>query len=281
MIIRSAFTCDTCGKLHVVRIGMGQEEHQSHRFPCRACGEDIGVGLNVDYVNVTARAVPEHNCTLAQEEQGAEIVNLDANFLIPAEERGLDRVFPRIQQMHALVKRAIEAGAKPSEVDLAEPKLNQRPHRRPDYNAEWIELRRAWTLHRRDQAALSRGVIKKVSTQLYPDEPLDGLPDWLFRLCLHLSSPHYYHVLEQIIERIRPVFGTPAFGRFIDYYSRAMAPVRGRKYLSIMTEYFSAYSEFAQVHLLVVNAVHLIASGLVGEPTAPVIGIAGATNMNS
>jgi hypothetical protein len=26
---------------------------------------------------------------------------------------------------------------------------------------------------------------------------------------------------------------------------------------------------------------HLIASGLVGEPTAPVIGIAGATNMNS
>jgi hypothetical protein len=26
---------------------------------------------------------------------------------------------------------------------------------------------------------------------------------------------------------------------------------------------------------------HLIASGLMGEPTAPVIGIAGATNMNS
>jgi hypothetical protein len=26
---------------------------------------------------------------------------------------------------------------------------------------------------------------------------------------------------------------------------------------------------------------YLIASGLVGEPTAPVIGIAGATNMNS
>ena len=26
---------------------------------------------------------------------------------------------------------------------------------------------------------------------------------------------------------------------------------------------------------------HLIASGLVGEPTAPVIGMAGATNMNS
>src|SRR6516165_1720611 len=31
----------------------------------------------------------------------------------------------------------------------------------------------------------------------------------------------------------------------------------------------------------VAAADHLIASGLVGEPTAPVIGIAGATNMNS
>jgi hypothetical protein len=29
------------------------------------------------------------------------------------------------------------------------------------------------------------------------------------------------------------------------------------------------------------SADHLIASGLVGDPTAPVIGIAGATNMNS
>ena len=34
---------------------------------------------------------------------------------------------------------------------------------------------------------------------------------------------------------------------------------------------------FARAHL----PVHLIAKGLVGEPTAPVIGIAGATNMNS
>src|SRR5207253_2367563 len=32
---------------------------------------------------------------------------------------------------------------------------------------------------------------------------------------------------------------------------------------------------------IVPSSLHLIASGLVGEPTAPVIGMAGATNMNS
>src|SRR5580698_4007732 len=93
MIVRSAITCNTCGKLHVVRIGMGQEEHQSHRFPCRGCGEDIGVGLQVDYANVNAWPVAELNCALAQEDVGADIVNLDANFVIPISDQGQDMAF--------------------------------------------------------------------------------------------------------------------------------------------------------------------------------------------
>jgi hypothetical protein len=41
---------------------------------------------------------------------------------------------------------------------------------------------------------------------------------------------------------------------------------------------FAALNPGYQGHL---RAPYLIASGLTGEPTAPVIGIAGATNMNS
>jgi hypothetical protein len=40
-------------------------------------------------------------------------------------------------------------------------------------------------------------------------------------------------------------------------------------------------TRFRQTPNSVWVADHLIASGLVGDPTAPVIGIAGATNMNS
>lgn len=253
MIIRAAITCETCGKLHVVRIGMGQEEHQSHRFPCRGCGEDIGVGLQVDYANVNAWPLAELNCALAKEEAGAEIVNLDANFLIPVADAGRDMAFPRLEQLHVLAKRAVAAGVEPRRIDLDDPKLHQRPFRRPDYNAEWAELRRAWTLHRRGQGALSRGVIKKATAALYPNDPLQGLSDWLFRLCFQMTSPRYHPVLQQLVERLRPLFGTPAFERFTAYYSRHMAPVRGRKYLSVMTDYFRAYSEFAQVHLVVTN----------------------------
>jgi len=214
MIIRSAVTCNTCGKLHVVRIGMGQEEHQSHHFPCRCCGEDIAVGLVVDYVNITAEPVPELNCSLAQEQPGAEIVNLDANFVIPASAQGQDMTFARLAQLQAITKRAIAAGADFTPVDLDDPKLDQRPFRRRDFKAEWLELRRAWTLHRRRQDALSRGVVKKSSTKLYSDHPLTGLPDWLWRLCLHLTAPAYHPPLKAMMERVKVIYGMPAFEAF-------------------------------------------------------------------
>ena len=253
MIIRSAVTCDTCGRLHVVRIGMGQEEHQSHHFPCRGCGEDIGVGLQVDYANVSAWPLAEMNCTLAEETVGAEIVNLDANFLIPVADQGRDMTFSRLNQMHALAEKAVAGGMKPTKLDMDDPQLNHRPLRRPDYNAEWLELRRAWTLHRRGQEVLSRGVIKKATAKLYPENPLAGLPDWLFRLSLFLAASHHYPMLKAMIERVRPVFATPAFKAFTDHYGHEMADAHARKYLSIMTEYFSGYAEFAQVQLLVTN----------------------------
>jgi hypothetical protein len=265
MIVRSAIICNTCGKPHVIRIGMGQEEHQSHRFPCRGCGEDIGVGLQVDYANVGAWPLAELNCTLAEEKAGAEIVNLDPNFVIPVADQGRDMTFSRLNQMRALVKKAIDRG-----VDLNDPKLHERPLRRPDYNAEWLELRRAWTLHRRGQDALSRGVIKKATAKLYPEDPLEGLPDWLFRLSLFLAAPHYYPLLKAMIERVKPVFATPGFKAFTSHYSHEMAGERGRKYLSIMTEYFGAYAEFSQVQLLVTNGLpvppgHRVTSGDFGS----------------
>ena len=40
MIVRYSFKCLTCDQPHTVRIGVGNEDYQSHRFPCQGCGED-------------------------------------------------------------------------------------------------------------------------------------------------------------------------------------------------------------------------------------------------
>ena len=57
MIIRTYFRCSTCQNPHVVRIGVGLEEYQSHKFPCRNCGEDMIVALRVD--QECSQAIPE------------------------------------------------------------------------------------------------------------------------------------------------------------------------------------------------------------------------------
>jgi hypothetical protein len=126
MIVRSAVSCDTCKLIHVVRMGMGQENHQSHRFPCRGCGEEIGVDLKVDYANVSYEVIADSNCTLAQEAINSPIVNLDPNFLVPAEFQGKDRVFPRLHQGRALANAAIAAGAEPKAIRIGDPDLEHR-----------------------------------------------------------------------------------------------------------------------------------------------------------
>src|SRR5262245_20334808 len=99
MIIRSSFKCTTCGQIHTVRIGMGQEEHQTHRFPCMGCGEQMAIGMHVDYVRLGWRTEAIENAEQTAEEPGAPIVNVDANFLVPEHERHRDVWFPRLSQM--------------------------------------------------------------------------------------------------------------------------------------------------------------------------------------
>ena len=255
MIVRSAITCDTCGRLHVVRIGMGQETHQSHRFACRGCGEEIGIGLEVDYVNIAHRTVIESNCSFAEEKPGADIVNLDASFVIPADQQGQDFAFPRLQQMQSMLEKAESDGVKFSSIHVDDPKILQRPFRRPDYSQEWSELRRAWTLHRRDQKSLSRGIVRKASQNLYAGDPLSGLPDWIWRFCLHLTARNFHPRLHALMKKLDAIFESPNFPELIEYYRRNMVPQRGRRYIAIMTEYFRAYSEYAQVQFMLSGGV--------------------------
>src|SRR5207248_6306209 len=88
MIIREYLKCETCSHPHIVRVGMGQEEYHSHTFPCRHCGEQIKIALNTDYKNISAWITFEENAAQIPPHAGGDIVNLDANFVIPESEQG-------------------------------------------------------------------------------------------------------------------------------------------------------------------------------------------------
>lgn len=47
MVIREYAQCEECEQVHVLRIGIGAEPDQAHRFACVHCGEDMNFELKI------------------------------------------------------------------------------------------------------------------------------------------------------------------------------------------------------------------------------------------
>ncbi len=261
MMVRSAFACDTCGQAHTIRVGVGTEKHHPFRFPCKGCGEEIGVGLRTAAPSAWVEA--ETNCTACEEQPGAPVVMLDAAFPIPAEMQGQDRVFPRLHQMAAMVRQA-EAEGRLEEL-IVRPDQRSVGGDAPTITDEWRDLRRAWTLNRRGQAPLSRGVIKKVSAALYPDSPAGSLEDWFWLFAQKVGRHENMRRLDALVERANEAAKQPGWQGLLTHYNNQMAAERGRKYLAVLTQFFEGYGEFAQVHARVVGGVPIEAHEHVGS----------------
>src|SRR6266567_8451852 len=148
--------------------------------------------MDLDHENLSWRVVCVQNCEPIDEVAGAPVVYVDANFVIPPEQQGEDRIFPRFAYMDAM--RAAAKLAKPS--PLADPvpltNRNHRPYRPPDYAAEWTRLRKAWSLARNGQTKLSEKQIAEVSAEFYPpDHALENLENWIWRFASLLCTPGY------------------------------------------------------------------------------------------
>lgn len=227
---------------------MGHESQQSFRFPCKGCGEDIGVGLSADYVKFGCAIGPELNCTTIEEDQNGSIILLDGAFPIPDELQGQDRVFPRMEQMAYLLNKLEAEGRLPEPVsgDLG----TGRSH--VTHLEEWRDLRRAWTLHRRKQAPLSRGIIKTASAKIYAYAPLDSLEDWMFRFAQMIGGHLNSDRLDALADRVNAAAKQPGWKPFLKHYHEVLASKRGLNFLTILSQYFDAYSEFAQLQTRVV-----------------------------
>jgi hypothetical protein len=71
MIVRYALKCETCEQPHTVRIGMGLDSSQTHKFPCCGCSEEIV--LRMDVAKHDWRIVCEENCEPILEVAGAPV----------------------------------------------------------------------------------------------------------------------------------------------------------------------------------------------------------------
>lgn len=233
---------------------MGQEPRQNHRFPCVECGEDMVVALNVDFVNISYDVEAVENAELVKAVDDAPVVNVEANFIIPKDQRNVDNVFPRMDEFRKMMDVAERNGSLRPIGHLTDIQLRSRPNRQPDFQTEWKLLRKAWSLHRRGREHLVKDKIAAASEEFYASDPLKSLPDWLWRFLLFFSQPHFELTFQSAMKRVGPLIGTPAFDAFETYY-KSIAAKRGDRYFELFENFFEAYDDLAQVHFYVVRGI--------------------------
>lgn len=247
MILRSAVACETCSQPHTTRIGLGQETSQTHRFSCRGCGEEIVVQLNADPSTGAAWLVPIENAIQIEEVREAPVVNMDANFLISSSEQGKDFSFARLEQVMRMTDAAKARGSLSVTLNEMKKRGFSRPYRSPDYADEWKLLKRAWTLHHNNKAALSAKKIEEGSAKFHSQDPLMSLQDWVWRIGLYMTQPAYEPKFAALIAATERLIDTPLLKNFLSAYPTQVLPYRGKKYFDIFDGFFASYSEFAQV----------------------------------
>lgn len=255
MIYGEFVSCDECGTVHRVRIGIGTEPVQAHRFACAVCKQEMGVvvefGEGVSF---------GPNATVSEPVDDAPTINLHASFVFPKGARDDPRAFASIEFSRQLLVAAKERGGYNLEAQLAQLRKNQRPKPRP--TEEWEQLRWTWSLTHAGQADLAEKRFQKFLKLCAYDPPPEDLPDWLFQFAAKLSGPHFETVFEALFEQLRIAKDKPDFPRFLEYYGTKMSAPNGRRYFELCVAYFKAFPEFSQVH-------HLVTAGLeIGDDNA-------------
>lgn len=213
--------------------------------------------MHVDYVTTDWRTEAVENAEQAIEEPGAPIVNLDANFVVPEEERHKDLAFPRLSQMMRMARIAERAGSLVREAAIPQGRINERPFRRPDIADEWKLLKKAWSLHRRGNTKLSQKQIVAASAVYYASDPLSDLLDWMWRFTLFLGQPSYEPVFREVFDVVKAVMDREHFIEFREIYGSTLVEERAERYFELMRDYFSGFEEFGQVHFLVAKGLEI------------------------
>ncbi|GLI97145.1 hypothetical protein Sbs19_09630 [Sphingobium sp. BS19] len=220
----------------------------------------MAVTLHVDYESISTWVEEVENAEAIKEDRDCKVLNIHANFVIPQEQRHEDLAFPHLPLMVAMAERGVKAG---SVISAEDTKLrsNERPYRRPDFDAEWKLLKKAWSLHRRGKQKLSDRLIEGASAEFYANDPLKDIPDWIWRFALFSTGIDYEPRFRAAMDVIKKPLHE---GKLNDIITdlQSSASERGEQYHSIIREYFSSWSEFSQVHFSVgsgIDTTHLSA----------------------
>lgn len=246
MVIREYASCDECGTVHTLRIGIGAEPIQKHLFGCNNCGLEMGITLAMGEGWVFGpNAIKSAPC------DKAPIVNLHPNFVFNKSDINSEKAFPSLEQGAKMIMAALAARR------LAGLSEDFEPQYLPKITEEWDALRKVWSLTRNDKLELAEERMGKFfATKSHPSPP-DSLVDWLFQFAGRLVQPAFETHFEALIEQLEKAEKNDDFERFKVYYSENMTISHGLRYLELLRSYLSVFSELSQVHLAVSSGIEI------------------------
>lgn len=247
MIVRELVKCGTCGQPHTVRISMGHNEHQRHKFPCGQCNESVEVGLDIDFQNRGWRVVLGENAQPSDVD--GVVINLDPNFGIHADHRNDSRHFSRLEQSAKMIRHQQAKYKELYGIDLfAEDKTSLAP--RIYHRNEWKLLKKAWSLKRNGKEALAEAKFQEGIEIAYQySEPPDNLDDWLWQFAFKIggiSGEEKFRLTMRAVEAAKKKGSN--FQEFVKYFKTDLYPAHADIFYDIINQYFDNYDDFTPVY---------------------------------
>jgi hypothetical protein len=149
--------------------------------------------------------------------------------------------------MQEMLKAAEKRGPVPT-MTMEQLQSGKRPFRRPDYQDEWKQLKKAISLQRNGKTKLANRKIAEATKEYYPDEPIASVQDWLWRLTMLLCQPKYEAPFKAIMDEISSIVRVNDMSAFWRYYSDNMREERTALYYELIRDYFEGYADLSQVY---------------------------------
>ncbi len=258
MVIRHFGKCSTCGFSHTLRISVGHNPYQEHPFNCGECGEDITVGMDVDFEAPSVDIRQITNCELGEEE--GQIVNLHPEVTVPEDQIHEDFAFPWMehtrdiltaQEKQAGGSLAFTSGEKALEFFNG----NQTPI------DGWAIIKKSWSLINHGRITLGHNPIEKYKDH-YFDSPHE-LNYVLFHFCTKFLSSARYLIFKDAANYLEQIYKNHPreFHEYRKLYISEFHSDHLYRYFEVMSDYFRDYLEFSQTLLFVQNGLPIPEGG--------------------
>ncbi len=232
MIVRYYIACRTCGKKYITRIQVGYATQQEHSFHCYQCKELIRFALDRRNLGMPQDFQLVDNCVKTEEEDGTPIY-FSPDFATDKELINKEVAFPSFVYMHQLFSSGYGKNIKQNHAT---------PQTLISFQQSWGPLQKSWRLHNAGQYQLAQQIISEFAIQ-------HGLTEKTLRENLWYFVNLLFHMPQEIGSELKSVTRTYShqFERFLHYYQQNLRENHRRSQYDILSEYFDAYSQHAQV----------------------------------